>query len=66
MPKMKTHRGVAKRYKITGRGKVMHQPAGMSHLLSTKTARRKRRLKVPATVKTEYVRKIDRLLPYGV
>jgi large subunit ribosomal protein L35 len=66
MPKMKTHRGAAKRYKITGSGKIMHDPAGMSHLRSTKSARRKRRLKVPDTVKTEYARKIDRLLPYGV
>jgi large subunit ribosomal protein L35 len=66
MPKMKTHRGAAKRYKISGSGKVIHKPAGMSHLRSSKSSRRKRGLKVPATVKTEYARKIDRLLPYGV
>jgi large subunit ribosomal protein L35 len=66
MPKMKTHRGVAKRYKISGTGKIMHQPAGMSHLRSSKSSRRKRRLKVPDTVKTRYAIKMDRLLPYGV
>jgi ribosomal protein L35 len=44
----------------------MHQPAGMSHLRSSKSSRRKRRLKVPDTVKTRYAIKMDRLLPYGV
>lgn len=66
MPKMKTRKGVAKRLKMTGTGRVLHKQTGMSHLRSGKTRKRKRRLKLPDTVKVEYVRKIERLLPYGV
>ncbi|MFO7264522.1 MAG: 50S ribosomal protein L35 [Bacillota bacterium] len=44
MPKMKSHRGAMKRLKKTGTGKIMHRGANLSHLLSGKTAKRKRRL----------------------
>jgi large subunit ribosomal protein L35 len=44
MPKMKTHRGAAKRFKRTGTGKVMRRHAGMNHILGKKSSRRKRRL----------------------
>ncbi len=47
MPKMKTHKATAKRLKVTGSGKIMHKQAGASHLLSKKTAARKRRLAIP-------------------
>jgi len=44
MPKQKTHRGAAKRFRITGRGKVMRRKAFRSHLLEKKSSRRTRRL----------------------
>ena len=45
MPKMKTHRGAAKRFKITGTGKVMRRKAGMNHILEKKPSKVTRRLK---------------------
>ena len=50
MPKMKTHRGAAKRFKKTGSGKVVRHKQGMGHLLSGKSRKRKRRLKLIAVV----------------
>ncbi len=50
MPKMKTHRGAAKRFKKTGSGKVVRHKQGMGHLLSSKSRKRKRRLKQIAVV----------------
>jgi large subunit ribosomal protein L35 len=44
MPKMKTHRGAAKRFKVTGTGKLMRGRAGLNHILEKKSPRRKRRL----------------------
>jgi large subunit ribosomal protein L35 len=50
MPKMKTHKATAKRVKISGGGKMLHRAAGASHLLSKKSAQRKRRLAILAPV----------------
>ena len=44
MPKMKTHRGAAKRFKITGSGKMMRRQAFRNHILEKKSSTRKRRL----------------------
>jgi len=44
MPKMKTHRGAAKRFKVTGSGKLMRRKAFRNHILEKKTSKRKRRL----------------------
>ncbi len=44
MPKVKTHRGAAKRFKLTGSGKLMRRQAFRSHLLEKKSSRRTRRL----------------------
>ncbi len=44
MPKMKTHRGAAKRFKRTGTGKIMRRKANLNHMLGKKTSARKRRL----------------------
>jgi len=44
VPKMKTHKGAAKRYKITGSGKIMRRRINRGHLLTKKSAKRKRRL----------------------
>ena len=45
MPKMKTHRGAAKRFKVTGTGKLMRRQVGMNHILEKKPSKRTRRLK---------------------
>ena len=50
MPKMKTHRGAAKRFKITGSGKIMRRKANRNHVLEKKSSKRKRRLKGEAQV----------------
>ena len=44
MPKMKTHRGAAKRIKVTGTGKLKRRNANLSHILEKKSPKRKRRL----------------------
>ena len=44
MPKMKTHSGTKKRFKVTGSGKIMKQQAGMRHNLEVKSTKRKARL----------------------
>jgi len=44
MPKMKTHRGAAKRFKTTGSGKLLRQRANLNHMLGKKPTKRKRRL----------------------
>jgi len=65
MGKLKTKKSVAKRFKITGTGKVMHYGVGGSHLLSKKSSRRKRRIKKAKVLKNKGdIRVIKRLLPY--
>ena len=50
MPKMKTHRGAAKRFRVTGSGKLMRRKAFRSHLLEKKPSKRTRRLARAAEV----------------
>ena len=50
MPKMKTHRGAAKRFKVTGSGRILRRKAFRSHLLEKKSSRRTRRLAREAEV----------------
>jgi large subunit ribosomal protein L35 len=65
MPKLKTHRGVAKRFRVTATGKIVRRRAAKSHLLTKKTRRKKHSLKKAAVVSyTDYVT-LDRLLPYA-
>jgi len=65
MPKLKTKKSVAKRFKITGTGKVMHYGAGGSHLLSKKSSKRKRRLKKASVLKNKGdIKTVKRVLPY--
>ena len=52
MPKMKTHKGAKKRFTVTGSGKVRRLRANKSHILTKKDAKRKRRLRRPAIIKT--------------
>jgi large subunit ribosomal protein L35 len=50
MPKMKTHKGAKKRFSVTGSGKIRRLKAYKSHILTKKSAKRKRRLRRPTTV----------------
>ena len=50
MPKKKTHRGAAKRFKVTGSGKIVRRKACMSHKTGKKSSKVKRRLNKPAVV----------------
>jgi large subunit ribosomal protein L35 len=51
MPKLKTHKGLAKRIKVTGRGKLKHRRPGASHLMSVKNAKRRRHLRATDVVR---------------
>jgi large subunit ribosomal protein L35 len=64
MPKMKTNRGAKKRFTATGRGGIKHAKAGKSHILSTKSRKRKRGLRKGALVDSANEKSIRRLLPY--
>ncbi|UCE83795.1 MAG: 50S ribosomal protein L35 [Deltaproteobacteria bacterium] len=65
MPKLKTNRGAAKRFKTTGSGKFRRSKAYKSHLLTRKTAKRKRNLRKSGLIDSTNVRAIQRLLPYA-
>jgi large subunit ribosomal protein L35 len=65
MPKMKSNRGAAKRFRLTGTGKVRRMKANKSHLLTKKTPKRKRNLRKSGLVDPTNVRGIRRLLPYA-
>ncbi len=64
MPKLKSNRGAAKRFKATGGGKIRHYKAFASHLLSHKTTKRKRTLRKSELVDKRDQRNIRRILPY--
>jgi len=64
MPKMKSCRGAAKRFKATGTGKVKRSKAYTRHILTSKTRKQKRHLRQGALVDASNVRGIRRLLPY--
>ena len=65
MPKMKTRRGAAKRFKITASGKVKRRKGFLRHMLSSKTRKQKRHLGRAELVNKADERSIKRLLPYG-
>ncbi len=64
MPKMKTHRGAAKRFKKTGTGKIKRFQAFKRHLLENKSAKRKRGLSSSAIVTKGDAKRIEQLLVY--
>ncbi len=49
MPKMKTHKSIRKRFRVTAKGKLKRRQAGKKHLLSHKSGKRKRQLRLPIT-----------------
>jgi len=63
MPKMKTHRGAAKRFKKTGSGKIKRFCAFGSHLLGKKNPGRKRRLRKSTLVKPADTKRVKLLIP---
>jgi large subunit ribosomal protein L35 len=65
MPKMKTHRGAAKRLKKTGTGKLKRMRANKSHILTKKTTKRKRRLRKADLVAKGDAKRLHKILPYG-
>jgi len=65
MPKLKTHRGAAKRFKSTANGRFKRSKAYKSHILTKKTTKRKRKLDTPALVSDSDQRRVEHMLPYG-
>ncbi len=64
MPKLKTHRGAAKRFKKTGTGKIKRTQAFRRHILTSKPKKRKRHLRGMEIVSPADARKLRRMLPY--
>jgi large subunit ribosomal protein L35 len=64
MPKMKTNRGAAKRFRRTGSGKLKRAQSFRRHILTKKSTKRKRHLRDDATVHKNDIKMINRLLPY--
>jgi large subunit ribosomal protein L35 len=62
MPKMKTHSGASKRFRVTGSGKIMRRRANRNHLLEHKTSTRTRRLKGEVLLAPADLKKMKRLL----
>ena len=65
MPKIKTHSGAAKRFSITGTGKLKKSKAGRRHLLLSNSARTSRNMKKATYVEKANHDQIKKLLPYG-
>lgn len=65
MPKMKTHRGAAKRYKKTATGQFKRAHAYHSHILTKKSSKRKRKLRRGAYVHPTVLKSLRKLLPYA-
>jgi len=62
MPKMKTHRGAAKRFKVTGTGKIRRAKAFKSHILTKKSTKRKRQLRKGGLVSDGDLEQVRRML----
>lgn len=66
MPKIKTHRGAAKRFKVTGSGKIKRFKAYKSHIMTGKPSKRTRGLRQSALVNDAQADNVKKLLPYLV
>lgn len=64
MPKMKTNKAAAKRFKITGTGKLKRSQANKQHILGKKSPKRKRRLRSTTLVDNSNLKQMKRMLPY--
>ncbi len=62
MPKTKTHKGTAKRFKVTGSGKIVRQRANRRHLMEHKSSKRTRRLDGRTTVAANDASRVNKML----
>ncbi len=62
MPKQKTHRGAAKRFKLTSKGKIKRSHSMHSHMLTKKSTKRKRRLRKQTLISKAYEKKIREMI----
>ena len=65
MPKLKTHKGAAKRFRLTAKGKVKRGHSHARHILTSKTTKRKRLLDTDVMVAKADEKLVKRMLPYG-
>ena len=65
MPKLKTHRGAAKRFRFTASGKAVRGHSHARHILTTKTSKRKRKLDQDCLVSPADIGRVRAMLPYG-
>ncbi|MDR0615327.1 MAG: 50S ribosomal protein L35 [Synergistaceae bacterium] len=65
MPKMKTHSGTKKRFRLTGSGKVAYQKSGRRHILVHKSSKRMRRLRSTGIVSPQFEARLKKLIPYA-
>ncbi|MCA8915680.1 MAG: 50S ribosomal protein L35 [Planctomycetes bacterium] len=62
MPKMKTHKGAAKRFKVTKKGKIKHYNSGRSHLMSAKSPKRRRNKRHAHVLSATHARNVAKLM----
>ena len=65
MPKLKTKKSAAKRFKVTGTGKFTHQKAYKGHILTKKSSKRKMGLRQPAVVDKTNEAAVRQMMPYA-
>jgi len=65
MPKLKTHKGAAKRFRSTASGKFKRGHSHARHILTKKTSKRKRNLDIDALVSDGDQKRVEKMLPYG-
>jgi len=65
MPKLKTHKGAAKRFRSTASGKFKRGHSHARHILTKKTSKRKRNLDIDALVSEGDQKRVEKMLPYG-
>ena len=65
MPKLKTNRGAAKRFKKTASGKYKRGSSHMSHIRTKKSSKRKRHLRSPSLISQGDLKSVKKLLPYS-
>ncbi len=65
MPKLKTNRGAAKRFKVTGSGRIKRGQSFRRHILTKKSTKRKRQLRSPSAVAKVDVASVRQMLPFS-
>jgi large subunit ribosomal protein L35 len=65
MPKLKTHKGAAKRFRLTATGKIKRGHSHARHILTKKSSKRKRQLDIDVFVSEGDQKRVEAMLPYG-